>query len=351
MRDILTRFALPLLLVLPSGCGVGFDPGSEVGTLRVLGVRKDKPYPGPGETVNLSVLWHDGLADPSDPESGREAEVVWLPPCFNPPGDQYSACLLQFTQQFVQEPGLFERLSRGETSSFQVPLEIVPLMSLPGVPRYGLTYAFFSVCAGTVGLEPPGQEGALPLVCRNAEGERLGPDAFVFGYVGLFTFGEVGESGERFGNQNPIVEGFEVEGSGFESCLNEECLTASPEDGIDCDVSPERCFPACEKDGEPECPKIELRPLVSASSAEQDDVSQSYYGRNVGEQMWINYYTDRGSVRGDGVRLLNDATKGWNEDYGIEFYAPKAPGPVTLWAVVHDNRGGTAWTRTQIQIE
>lgn len=329
-----------------SGCGVGFDPGSEVVAMRVLGVRKDQPFPAPGETVNLSLLWHNGA-----PGVSQQAEVIWLPPCFNPPGDQYSACIPQFVQQLVTKGTGFDQLPRGETTSLQVPLDVIPTESTPGVPRYGLTYAFFMVCAGTVAVEVPLVEGALPVVCRNADGERLGPESFVIGYSALFSYPEFDQDGEAIKNQNPIVEGFEVQGTQLESCENEACLTQSAEVPIDCAATPERCFPACQKDGDQDCPKIWLRPLVPESSAEPDEISDRFYGRSVTEQMWINYYTNRGSVRGDGVRLLNDASKGWSEDYGIAFYAPKEPGPVTLWAVAHDNRGGSGWTRTRIWIE
>src|SRR5258708_1863381 len=41
------------------GCGPQFDPGNEIKTLRVLGVKKDKPYAQPGDDVNLQLLWHD----------------------------------------------------------------------------------------------------------------------------------------------------------------------------------------------------------------------------------------------------------------------------------------------------
>jgi hypothetical protein len=43
------------------------------------------------------------------------------------------------------------------------------------------------------------------------------------------------------------------------------------------------------------------------------------------------------------VRLLNDATTGWNDNYGTDFYASKDPKVSRVWALVHDNRGGVAW--------
>jgi hypothetical protein len=47
---------------------------------------------------------------------------------------------------------------------------------------------------------------------------------------------------------------------------------------------------------------------------------------------------------------LNDATRGYNPNHGTQFYAPKEAGPVRIWAVIHDNRGGMSWVSTTLQI-
>jgi hypothetical protein len=62
--------------------------------------------------------------------------------------------------------------------------------------------------------------------------------------------------------------------------------------------------------------------------------------------MWIRYYTDHGRMASE-VRLLNDAVAGWNSDYGTELRIPIEPGPLTIWAVAADNRGGQNWVRAQ----
>jgi hypothetical protein len=70
--------------------------------------------------------------------------------------------------------------------------------------------------------------------------------------------------------------------------------------------------------------------------------------------MWINYYAEAGGVKSE-VRLLNDAFKGVNEDFGTEFYAPKDKpennGMTVVWAVVHDNRGGVSWVGIPVKVE
>jgi hypothetical protein len=224
---------------------------------------------------------------------------------------------------------------------------------MPGQPHYGLIYAFFAVCAGEVQFERSSQQGALPLVCRNSQGEKLGPEDFVVGYTSLYVFDDPDVQ-----NQTPaVMEGLEVAGNTLPSdCIGADCM--GPEkpisfdiaDPIDCEAEGERCFDSCKDDGDDTCPKINIRPLLSPDIAERDDVSAKYYDRDVGEQMWINYYADRGGLKSE-ARLLNDATTGWNEDYGTSFYAPKEPGLVTIWSVIHDNRGGANWVRARLRIK
>jgi hypothetical protein len=106
--------------------------------------------------------------------------------------------------------------------------------------------------------------------------------------------------------------------------------------------------PAC-TDNRDDCPEYELRPLLVdplGRVAEQDPLS----GEGLTEQMWINYYADRGELRSP-VRLLNDASTGANPDYGTRFSAPADPGPLHLWAVVHDNRGGMGWVRQTVWVQ
>jgi hypothetical protein len=342
--------ALSLALV---GCGEGFDPGSEVKSLRVLGVNKDKPYPLPGEEVNLTLLW----ADRSDAVRNEPVQVSWFmkgseaapkPPCINPQGDLYYGCFQDLGPSSPGDPFIHE----GSTFHFTVPSDIVSKRPPPmaGQPAYGLVYAFFAVCAGHLDLKAPTQQGALPLVCLDSNGQQLGPDDFVAGYTSLYVFAD------GFQNTAPeVMEGFEVAGKMVPSdCVGTACVgpdgPISFDDPIDCAQTPERCFPVCKDDGDSTCPKIPFRPLLDSNIAERDEVSAKYYSRDVGEQMWINYYADRGGLKSE-ARLLNDATTGWNANYGTEFYAPKEPGPVTLWSVVHDNRGGTNWVRARLKIE
>ena len=79
-------------------------------------------------------------------------------------------------------------------------------------------------------------------------------------------------------------------------------------------------------DNDDDCPKHTVNLVVDMSSAEHDDAAEATEGRVVLEQMWINYYADSGKLEHD-VKLLNDATSGWNPEHAAELRVPKSVGP------------------------
>jgi hypothetical protein len=187
-----------------------------------------------------------------------------------------------------------------------VPADIVRQRQ-PGQPDYGLSFVFFAVCAGTLELAPE-QEG-IPLRCVDESGQALGSDDFVAGYTAIYVF-------DDFRNQNPIVTGFRFRGQDVTpDCIGAACI-GMPITAPDCAVEGAPCVPACADDGEPNCDEFTLMPVVSQESAEADEVSAASYGTAFQEQIWINYYVDRGSVS-PSVKLVNDATKGWNAGHGL----------------------------------
>ncbi|MFZ5894568.1 MAG: hypothetical protein ACOY0T_26125 [Myxococcota bacterium] len=338
------RFAwtgLFALLALASACGPGFDPASEVKSLRVFGVQKDTPYPQPGQSVTLRLMWDDpkGLMGTSK----RPVQIAWID-CQNPANDLYAGC---FSPERLT-------LSNDNTSTHvvTVPQDLIAkhAPAPPGQPSYGLLYSFFAVCAGTLAFEEPRSGAGLPIFCKDGD-KYLTSDDFVAGYTALYVF----QDGE-VRNSNPVIKGIELQGkqllssdSGAPICIGSECEPNVPAQEPNCEIDSSRCFPACPDDGGDGCPDIHIKPLIDGP-AERDDVSALYYGRNFSEQMWINYYADAGKFSSD-TRLLNDAQRGWNNDPGAKFRAPKTPGLVNLWVVAHDNRGGTDWARVTLKIQ
>jgi len=333
-----------LVSLLALACGPEFDPSSEVTTLRVLAVKKDKPYAQPGETVNLQLLWHD-------PKGDREVQRAFIGGCINPPGDLYYGCFSQFSSQSDAPFGI------GDTFSVTLPADIIsgrPGTFEPGQPRYGLYMVFFAVCAGRLEVDPNAEARAeaggtpgLPLLCLDSDGQPLGADDFIVGYTSIYSFENVENRNPTFTVDADDRGSFLVAGkSVVADCVGNACQGAPPME-VDCDAEPERCIAACVDDGEPECPKIEVAPAIERI-VERDDVSSTLFGSEVTEQMWVNYYVDRGGI--SEVRLLNDSTTGWNEKYRAELRAPKDSGKMLLWAVAHDNRGGIEVSRVTLGV-
>lgn len=333
-------FLLALGLV---GCGIDIAPSSEVSSLRVFGVQKDRPYARPGEEVTLRMLWADGSKN-----VGRPIQRLWLAGCVNPPADLYAGCLASFGSLAADPTGATlppgVAIGQDDTFTFKLPEDIVASHARspdPSQPAFGTSFVFFAACAGTLGFSPTGR-GGFPLECRGPDGSLLGADDFVAGFSQIFAY-------EELRNENPTVTGFELNGRAVTpDCIDAACLgldTQAP----DCDASPELCVAACEKDGDPKCTEIPFRAVVAPSSVEADGLA-ALRGRSLTEQIWANYYADRGSLT-SAVKLVNDATTGFNDSNPTELLAPRVPGPLRLWAVVHDNRGGTAWARLTITVK
>lgn len=375
MRASLVSRAVALGLALAaSGCGPQFDPSSKVSSLRILGVTKSAPYARPGETVTLDMLWHD-----ASKAAPRTVRAMWIGGCFDPPGDLYYGCFQQLYQAAAQlggspSPGPAPTLGFNSSSfSLEIPTSLPdgqPILRSspdPRMPSYGVAYVFFALCAGELGFEAPTSEADFPLVCRDASGKALGPDDFVAGYSSIYLY-------DGYKNQNPeLSRTFTFNGQADvpADCVGDECLVTAcslglpeptrsggcdepsplePTEPIDCAGGDARCVPHCDDNGGPDCPELTLKPAILRASVEPDQLAADTGGeRGLTEQMWVRYYATSGTLASE-VRLVNDAKRGWNEDYGTTFRAPKRPGPVTVWAVVQDNRGGAAWTRMSLVV-
>jgi hypothetical protein len=356
MRFIDPR-ALLFLGVLLLGCGPNFDPPAQLRALRVLGVQKDIPYAQIGDTVHLQMLWED-----ASPKAGRPVQIAWSGPCFDPAGDLYYSCFTAPTDPAQSSP--LDGLATGDTTSFTMPPNyvdgtgkerpIIRTATSENNAPYGVVFVFFAACAGQLVPIPTTDATAFPLGCQDDAGKLLGADDFVAGYTSIYAFGQ-------YSNDNPVIGGFEFNGQPVDPsamCLGDACRdlaeAAAPDpDSIDCGdpMQAPRCVPTCSDDGKSPCHGYAIRPtLDQAQNQEQDSVSAKQLGRNVGEQMWIDYYTDGGGFKSS-VRLLNDATNGWNSDYGTEFYASKTAKISRVWALVHDNRGGVAWAGISVKTE
>jgi hypothetical protein len=361
MRSLfkLTLVVLVALSAWAAACGgTGFDPQSRVDSVRMFAARIDKPYARPGETVNIEVLLTDARRD-----RPRPLELYWIPiACLNPTADLYYLCFagaagaadggvspdggVRFVPAGPLEDGgagipgapppgapptslptnidLAPFLPRGPIFSFTMPEDaIVPRV---GTDPYGLAYLFNIACAGQVRFVPPAPgAGAqqIPLQCTDEDGNPLPPTDYVIGFVRVYAY-------ETRTNENPVIESVTYQGEPID-------LTA----GI--------TLPPCrDVKRRADCPEHEIGVRIPLSSWERNPSETEPLGEQR-EQIWVTYYSDVGSFA-DAARLLFDPRRGQIPDPDVVFRAPATAGDGTLWAVVHDNRGGAAWAVIPVRV-
>jgi hypothetical protein len=341
-----TSLLLSASLALGSalGCGPEFNPSSEVTTLRVMGVKKDKPYAQPGEQVSLKLLWHD-------PKGRTDVQRAFIGGCVNPLGDLYYGCFESF--QRLQASGDTPPIGLGDDFTITLPGDIIsgrPGPFEPGQPRYGLYIVFFAVCAGQLDfvMGEPSDGAAVPVRCLDPDGKPLGSEDFIVGYSSVYSFDGVSNANPDFAVDSEGAGDFLVAGKTVPAdCVGSDCQGKPPVE-VDCEQQPERCIAPCGDDGDTSCPAIEVAPHIDPSVVERDDVSSDLFDSEVTEQQWINYYVDHGSI--SEARLLNDSTTGWNSKYRGQLRAPQDAGLLQVWAVSHDNRGGMDFARVTLRV-
>ncbi len=187
----------------------------------------------------------------------------------------------------------------------------------------------------------------FPFVCLGGNGNALGPDDFVSGYTQVFvpSDGTVNNNpvigGVSFNNSN--VEGADAgadadAGAGADAdadagtgpvanpyCIDGVCV---PSAAPTCATLPKPLHvPACSGN----CPTYEFSPTIDTTDQRNNDSGKfaSQGGSPIGEQMWVDYYTDRGSLN-HAVRLLRDANLGWSSDFSDQWTPPSIPARESL---------------------
>lgn len=344
-------------LLFGLACGASaFDPQSKVSSVRMFGVRPDKPYAKPGETVTLEVLATDGRR-----EKARPLTIFWIPVvCINPREDLYYGCFIpaqlpdggtfaggsRLVPPFPPDGGaaasgdggapvgvgglssipvgieLSPLLPQGSTFSFQMPADVIK--KRPGLPDYGLAIVFNIACAGQVRLaERTGNNPQqVPIQCTDENGVPLSPDDYVIGINRVYSYADRT-------NANPIVERVTLDGADVD-----------PQKGITVDH--------CVGDRRADCKPVKIDVKVAESSWEPNPDPDGKTTKR--EQIWVTYYSDLGDFK-DEARLLYDSTKGRVSESDVEWRAPYDPGEGTLWAVVHDNRAGAAFVVLPLHVK
>lgn len=374
LRSLLfPAFAAAALLApaVASGCGGGFDPISKIDGLRVLSIAVTRAptadnmddggsYAQPGEDVTFKMSFYDGYVDPKDPEAKtRDVQVLWLGGCFDPDGDAYYGCYPSLGPILAQAgaslasgkplpPDLPVAFGIGlDTFTMKLPSDIVSRRPTPRAgPHYGIAYVFFAVCAGFIGPAPQdstGGAGSFPLACfADAEHTiRLGAESFVPGYTQVYSFED------NRPNANPPVTEMTFDkkdpGEGPESALVVKACTASE----DTRTAPASCS---REDPFTTCTPVAIDITADDSVADIDPEGKALDGKPLKEVVWVDYFADKGDFDAE-VALVNDATTGLIADHSVHWIAPVEPGLATIWAVVHDARGGATTLQRYINVE
>jgi hypothetical protein len=342
----------------------GFDPQSKVDSVRLFAVRADKPYAKPGEDVTLEALMTDGRR-----EKPSALKLYWIPfVCMNPRDDLYYLCFVPDQTggnagggaRLVPvgpladagagagvdagvdagvgadagarggnplgslPPGvdLSPFLPQGTTFRFTMPTDAI--QPREGIDPYGLAIVFNVACAGRIelaALDPSAGLQQVPILCTDEQGNKLSPKDYVIGISRVYSYA-------TRTNANPVIE-----------ALKQGDQVVDPAAGVVVDH--------CTADKSADCPDIELDVRVSDASWE-DNPNEA--GESLREQIWVDYYSDVVEL-GEDARLLFDANKGRIEGSAVKLKAPKEPADGTLWAVVHDNRGGAAWVVVPLHVK
>lgn len=301
-----------LFLSLSSmGCAPDFDPGSRVNTFRVLAQEMDAPFAKPGETVNINSLSYD--------PRGRPVTWAWGA-CVNPAASTVQGCLDKIAADsaatgsspvLAQGPGL---------SSFSYSVPADTLDSLPEGARQSALVGVLSIaCPGDLSFEQQSHE--LPFACKEAgTGRVMELDEYVVGLKRIQV-----RSTDR--NQNPQIEQVLFDGEEWPEDEIKQIVPCNT-DGND--------YKACDSTSQH---KIGARP--TAASVES---GRTEFGVDFSEQVIIEYYATEGVFEYE-IKIASDPVTGWA--------ARKAASgkDLTLWMVVHDDRGGATWVERRVHVQ
>lgn len=352
------RPVVSCLVLAAAACSDPFESPSSVTGVRVLAVQLDAPFARPGEPVSMRMLAHDGAASPLE---NRLPAVTWFAGCEDPDDDAPSVCHQRLA--WIRSLGPDElaggaiasgklpegaRVGTGLAFTYTPPSDIVSRHRTPAtetIPR-GLAYVFFAACGGRLVPSPDERPAAgIPVACVDREsGKPLGASRFVTGYVPIRVYEELVNHNPSLGDT--LVGGRSASGSacdGGGACPAGEACSAG------------RCVLAlarCDESSREDCPEIPVLPTVLDSSFETDEAGASPGVPTSGETLWAAYYASAGELDAP-TRMLFDPTDGRasaGDAQGV-FRVPSGfAGPARLWAVVHDTRGGVAWTQTDVVI-
>lgn len=324
-RVLLSIGALGLLAL--SACGDDFSPKNQVNGIRILAAKADVPYAHVGETINLEVLADDGRRAANK----KPMRVFWFPaPCINPPGDQYYFCYAGIDAAFPLETNLSPYLVESTKTTIKIPQNALDGVVLqPGqTERLVTAYNFVVACAGHIERIPLKSGlglNQLPVGCfDDATGLELDSNSFVVGFTRVFVF-------DTRRNTVPVLDGLTFEGKPLDPAVGVKTGK-------------------CKKDKQDNCQTVKLNINFPDTDAELDPDNVDSNGKVRNETIYADWFTTDGKFKND-RKILFDGNLGRPPKTDAEFEPPNDPVTGKMWAVLHDNRGGTVWQEFPLVIE
>jgi len=246
-----------------------------------------------------------------------------------PSGNSGAGALAAIIAKIPPHTNLTPLLPQGNTYSFKVPGNIVSShVPTAGAARpYGLAILFNYACAGHLEIVPfdgSGNPLQIPIGCFDEFGQAVKADDGVFGLLREYVYLDIT-------NHNPVIDSFTQDGNPID---------------VKAGITLDHCVAAHRRD----CQKVKLTPVVPETSWELNPDSDDGKGTTQHEEIWVDYYSTIGDL-GDDARLLYDVGEGKIQKTEVEFQPPSDPGEGTLWAVVHDNRGGVEWVVVPLHVK
>jgi hypothetical protein len=310
-----------------AACGSDFSPKNEVQQIRLLAAKADIPYAHVGETVQLEALAYDGRRTPNR----KPMRVFWFPaPCVNPPGDQYYFCYAALAQ-LPERQDLTRILVENTKTSITIPQNALDGAVLhPGqTERFVTAYNFVVACAGHVERVPlkSGQAlNQLPVGCFDDEtGLELDSGSFVLGFTRVFIF-------DTRRNAVPVLDNVTFEGQVVDPAMGVKTGT-------------------CVKDKNDACKTVKFNVSFGDQNAEIDPDNVDSNGHVLRETVYVDWFATNGRFKSD-RKIVYDGNLGRPPKTDAEYEPPNDPVPNgKVWAVLHDNRGGTTWQEFPLVIQ
>lgn len=333
---------MPFALILAGCTDVEMPDGRHIGSVRVLGVQAEPPTLLPGETTQLKLACADGRQGPKTAPD-CDVEVAWFGNCNNPTDNDPSKCLAQYgTWTDSMAPNLADATREsypagfgfGPSLEFTAPSDILAGELDAGGQRirYGVSYFYFMVCAGTI-RRANGSDKRLPVECYDpATAQVLDQRSKVVGITTVYSY-------DLIRSNNPEVK---LSAFDFVSAPQDCSVSACPANH-ECSAS-HRCVPvvpACTQKGSSAC-----KPHAFFLALSGDSVSLlARDGTRIEEPkkaVWLDLYTNAGFVDEDARFALG--SRGGDSEWvtpPLQWWAPPfATEHAHVWAVIRDNRGG-----------